>query len=153
MRCQKIRLFPYGGNGEDHGAEELARSAGIDMKFGMAVFCNTRNAHRLMKFAYAQYGSGVALKLNFNLFAAYFTQNLILDDENLVKIAGQTGMDREMAKSVLKSWEYEAEVVADERNSAARGIYAMPYFDFAGKFSVGGAMSLARFKKAINEML
>ena len=134
-------------------ASNLARAAGIDMKFITAVFCNTRNAHRLLKFAYAKYGSETALKLNFALFAAYFTQNLVLDDANLVKIAESVGMDARLCEDVLNTGEYETEVIADEREASERGIYAIPYFDFGGKFSIGGSMPLDGFKDAIRKMM
>lgn len=133
--------------------ENMARAAGIDMKFKTAVFCNTRNAHRLMKFAYATYGNEMALKLNFALFAAYFTQNLILDVETLQRIAEHVDMEPQQSADVLKSAKYESEVIDDEKEAAARGIYAIPYFDFDGKFSVGGSMSQNGFMDAIARMI
>lgn len=134
-------------------ASSMARAAGIDMKFSSAIFCNTRDGHRLLKYACAEYGDELALKLNFALFAAYFTQNLVLDDENLVKIARSVGMDSNMAEEVLKTGKYEAEVITDEREAAARGVYAIPYFDFDGKFSVSGSMPLNGFRDAVTKMI
>lgn len=131
-------------------ASSLARDAGIDMKFRTAVFCNTRDAHRLMKFAYAEYGDELALKLNFALFAAYFIENLVLDDTNLLKIAQTVGMDSQASGVVLKSGKYEDEVISDEREAVERGIYAIPYFD--GKFAIGGSMPLDGFKGALRKM-
>lgn len=134
-------------------AASMARAAGIDMKFKTAVFCNTRDAHRLMKFAYTTYGNEMALKLNFALFAAYFTQNLILDVATLQRIAEHVGMDPQQSADVFKSEKYESEVVDDEKEAAARGIYAIPYFDLGGKFSVGGSMPLNGFMDAITRMI
>lgn len=134
-------------------AASMARAAGIDMKFSSAIFYNTRDAHRLLKFAYAEYGDKLGLKLNFALFAAYFTENLVLDDANLVKIALSVGMDVRMAEDVLKSGKYEGEVLADEREAAERGIHAIPYFDFDGKFSIVGSMPLNGFQDALRKML
>lgn len=134
-------------------AASMAKAAGIDMKFRTAVFCNTRNAHRLMKFTYAEYGNKMALDLNFTLFAAYFTQNLILDDDNLLKIAARIGMDAQLSADALKSGEYEAQVIGDEREAAYMGIHAIPHFDFDGKFSVGGSMPLDGFRNAIERMI
>lgn len=133
-------------------ASSMAMSEGIDMRFRTAIFCNTRDAHRLLKFAYAEYGDKLALELNFALFAAYFTQNLVLDDAHLVRIAQSVGMDSSLSEEILKTDKYESEVIADEREAAARGIYAIPCFDFDGKFSVGGSMPLAGFRDAIRKM-
>lgn len=134
-------------------ASGMARTAGIDMKFSTAIFYNTRDAHRLLKSAYAEYGNELALQLNFALFAAYFTQNLVLDDENLVKIAQSVGMDRQYSEELLKSEKYESEVLADEKEAAERGIYAIPYFDFDSKFSVSGSMPMDGFRDAIRKMI
>lgn len=134
-------------------AASMAKAAGIDMKFRTAVFCNTRNAHRLMKFAYAEYGNKMALDLDFALFAAYFTQNLILDDDNLLKIAARIGMNAQLSEDVLKSGRFESQVIADEKEAAERGIHAIPHFDFDGKFSVGGSMPLAGFREAVGRMM
>ena len=35
-------------------AAGMSRAVGIDMKFRTAIFCNTRDAHRLLKFAYTE---------------------------------------------------------------------------------------------------
>lgn len=134
-------------------AASMAKAAGIDMKFRTAVFCNTRNAHRLMKFAYAEYGNKMPLDLNFALFAAYFTQNLILDDDNLLKIAARIGMNAQLSEDVLKSGRFESQVIADEKEAAERGIHAIPHFDFDGKFPVGGSMTLDGFREAVGRMM
>lgn len=106
-----------------------------------------------MEFAYTVYGNEMALKLNFVLFAAYFTQNIILHSECLQKIAKHVGMDEQKAAGILKSEKYESEVLTDENEASARGIYAIPHFDFDGKFSVGGSMPLTGFRDAIEGML
>lgn len=134
-------------------AASMARAAGIDMKFRTAVFSNTRDAHRLLKSVEREHGDGMALQLNFALFDAYFTRNLVLDDENLVKIAAETGLNAKNAQKVLASDEYLQDVLADEHEAAARGIYAIPYFDFGGKFAINGATTLAGFRQAILKMM
>lgn len=54
-------------------ASRMARKADIDMKFASAIFCNTRTAHRVLKFAEKEFGDAKALELNFALLGAYFT--------------------------------------------------------------------------------
>lgn len=133
-------------------AASLGRQAGIDMKFQTAVFCNTRNAHRLLKYAEHTYGNEMALKLNFALFDAYFTKNLVLDVKTLVKISSSMGMDAGTVKQMLETDEYAAEVIADEQDAARKGIFSIPRFEFDGKFAVNGSIGLDGFKDAIREM-
>lgn len=107
----------------------------------------------LLKFAYAGYDTKLALELNFALFAAYFTRNLVLDDANIAKIGQSVGMDAHMSEDVLKSGKYEPEVLADGKRAVEKGIYAIPYFDFDGMFSIRGSMLLNGFKDALKIML
>lgn len=134
-------------------AENMARAIGIDMKFATAVFCNTRNAHRALKYVELDFGDEAALKLNFAFLTAYFTSNLVLDDANIVRVCGASGFDEDAVRNVLESGEYEKAVLDDEREARERGIYAIPYFDFAGKFAINGAASLDIFRQALERMV
>lgn len=134
-------------------AAQMARAVGIDMKFRTAVFCNTSDAHRLLKCAENHYGRETALKLNFDLFAAYFTRNLVLDDENLIGIFRGAGLPANLAREVLDSGEYERAVLEDEQEARARGITAIPYFEFDGQFAINGATSLQGYREALAQMI
>lgn len=134
-------------------AEAMARKAGIDMKFAGAVFCNTRPAHRVLKFAEREYGDVAALKVNFAFLAAYFTQNRVLEGETLVNVAADAGLPAGPLRDVVLTNRFEEAVLADEREAARRGIFSIPCFDFNGKFLVNGAIGLQGFRQALTEML
>lgn len=133
-------------------AANMGRQAGIDMKFKTAVFCNTRDAHRILKMTEDKYGNDMALKLNFALFDAYFTKNIVLEDKNLVDIASSLGINSTTVKTVLDNNEYDQEVINDEQEAAQNGIYSIPRFEFDKKFAVNGSMDFAGFRSAIKEM-
>ncbi|MDE7410961.1 MAG: DsbA family oxidoreductase [Paramuribaculum sp.] len=128
----------------------LGRELGIDFRYMTTQYSNTRDAHRLMKLAEAEYDSVTVGKLNEALFAAYFAENLVLSDlAVLLDKAVSVGMDAEVVKAVLASDKYDDEVRFDEREAAMRGVRGVPYIVFGGDFAVPGALSIDGFKSAL----
>ncbi len=132
----------------------LGRELGIDFRYATTRYSNTRDAHRLMKLAEAKYDRGVVERLNEALFAAYFTENLVLSDpEVLLKKALEVGMDEQEVRGMLESDKYDDEVRFDEREAAMRGVRGVPYIVFDGDFAVPGAMSVDGFRSALDRAL
>lgn len=132
----------------------LGRELGIDFRYATTQYSNTRDAHRLMKLAEAKYDRATVGRLNEALFAAYFTENLVLSDHKvLMDKALSAGMKEDDVKEVLESDMYDDEVRFDEREAAMRGVYGVPYFVFNGDFAVPGAMSIDSFKSALQREL
>lgn len=128
----------------------LGRELGIDFKYATTRYSNTRDAHRLMKLAEAKYNREVVEALNKALFAAYFTENLVLSDHDvLMEKALGVGMDEKDVREVLDSDLYDDEVRFDEREAAMRGVRGVPYILFDGDFAVPGAMTIDGFKSAL----
>ena len=133
---------------------ELGRELGIDFRYKTTKYSNTRDAHRLMKLAEAKYDRDTVEKLNEALFAAYFTENLVLSDhEVLTEKAVSVGMNEKEVREVLNSDRYDDEVRLDEREAGMRGIHGVPYIIFNGHFAVPGAMSIDGFKSALEREL
>ena len=137
--------------------EEIDRAgneAGLIMNFGTAKSCNTLDAHRLMRFAQEKYGNEVADKLADQLFLAYFTENrLLTDHEVLEQCAVNAGMPTEEISRVLNSERYIKQVRNDENEAEALGVRGVPFIVFNGKVAVPGALSVDDFKKVIQEIL
>lgn len=132
----------------------LGREIGIDFRYATTQYSNTRDAHRLMKLAEAKYDRATVERLNEALFAAYFTENLVLADHAvLLDKAVAAGMDADEVKAVLESDEYADEVCLDEREAAMRGVRGVPYIVFGGNFAVPGAMEVDGFKMALEREL
>lgn len=132
----------------------LAKDLGLDFRYATARYSNTRDAHRLMKLAESKYSRDTVSRLNEALFAAYFAENLVLSDYNMLmdKAVG-AGLGREDVKNVLESDEYEIDVLIDEREAAMRGVRGVPYFVFNGSFVVPGALDIDGFKSALQRTL
>lgn len=132
----------------------LGREVGIDFRYATTLYSNTRDAHRLMKLAEAKYDRATVEKLNEALFAAYFTENLVLADHKvLLEKAISVGMNANEVKEVLESDKYDDEVRFDEREAAMRGVRGVPYIVFDGDFAVPGAMTVDGFKSALERAL
>ncbi len=152
--AMKYRLTVDDARRQIEQISELGRELGIDFRYMTTKYSNTRDAHRLMKLAEDKYDRETVGRLNEALFAAYFTENLVLSDHKvLLDKALGAGMKEEDVKQVLESDKYDDEVRFDEREAAMRGIHGVPYIVFNGQFAVPGAMSVDGFKSALQREL
>ncbi len=152
--AKKYRLSLEGAMQQIEHISELGRELGIDFRYATTQYSNTRDAHRLMKLAEAKYDRATVGRLNEALFAAYFTENLVLSDHKvLLEKALSVGMKEDEVKEVLDSDKYDDEVRFDEREAAMRGVHGVPYIVFNGGFAVPGAMSTEAFKSALQREL
>ncbi|MBD5230006.1 MAG: DsbA family oxidoreductase [Bacteroidales bacterium] len=146
----KYRLTVPQAEAQIEEISSLGREVGIDFRYATTQYSNTRDAHRLMKMAEAEYDRATVGRLNEALFAAYFTENLVLADHKvLVDKAVSVGMDEKAVREMLDSERYADEVRFDEREAAMRGVRGVPYMVFNGGFAVPGALSTESFKQAL----
>ena len=128
----------------------LGREAGIDFRYAETQYTNTFDAHRLMKLALSTRDTDLAAKTNELLFAAYFTKNLKLAEEStLLEVGEEAGLPKERILAMLHSDEFAAEVRADERAAAERGVRGVPFFIFPDGMTIPGAISERDFKEIL----
>lgn len=152
--AQKYHLSIEEAKEQIQQISDLGKELGINFRYATTQYTNTRDAHRLMKLAEDKYDRGVVARLNEALFKAYFVDNLVLADHNVLLDKGvEAGMRAEDVNAVLNSDKYDDEVRFDEREAAMRGVRGVPYIVFGGDFSVPGAMSIDGFKSALDRML
>lgn len=152
--AKKYRLSLEGAKEQIEQISSLGRELGIDFRYATTRYTNTRDAHRLMKLAEAKYDRDTVGRLNEALFKAYFVENLVLADyEVLLSKAVAAGLKEEDVKDVLDSDKYDDEVRFDEREAMMRGVRGVPYIVFNGDFAVPGAMSTDGFKSALQREL
>lgn len=148
--AMKYRLSLEDAKKQIQQISDLGKELGIDFRYATTQYSNTRDAHRLMKLAEAKYDRATVGRLNEALFAAYFTENLILADHKvLLDKAVSVGMNEKEVKEVLESDKYDDEVRFDEREAAMRGVHGVPFIVFNGEFAVPGAMTIDGFKSAL----
>jgi predicted DsbA family dithiol-disulfide isomerase len=117
---------------------DAGKSVGIDFAFDRIQRSpNTRNAHRLIRWATRQGLSGNVVD---RLFRGYFLEGHDIGDlDTLALIAGQAGLDRAEAKSFLAGPAEREEIIAEDRNARRLGVSAVPCFIFAGQYAISGA--------------
>ena len=117
---------------------ETGAAVGIDFAFDRVVRSpNTRNAHRLIRYATKEGLGGAVVE---RLFRGYFLEGRDLGDlDTLATIADEAGLGFEEARAFLDSNAERDEIIAEDRNARRLGVNAVPCFIFAGQYSISGA--------------
>lgn len=152
--AKKYRLSIDGAIQQIEHISALGRELGIDFKYATTLYSNTRDAHRLMKLAEDRYDRSDVSRLNKLLFEAYFVENLVLADHDvLFAKALEAGLKEEDVKEVLASDKYDDEVRFDEREAMMRGIHGVPYIVVNGDFAIPGALTVDGFRSALQQAI
>jgi predicted DsbA family dithiol-disulfide isomerase len=117
---------------------EAGATVGIDFAFDKIKRSpNTRNAHRLIRYATKQ---GAGNDVVTRLFEGYFLQGRDVGDiATLAKIAAEAGLDEREARAFLSGDSERDEIVAEDRNARRLGVNAVPCYIFAGQYAISGA--------------
>ena len=129
----------------------MAARVGLDYHLATTQVCSTFDAHRLMEYVQATSSQATAIKFNFALFYANFTENLRLSDHNvLISIANKCGLDSTAVKAVLERDEYAAQVKAEEQEVDQRKDFNLiPYMLFENTTVLQGVITPGELKKAL----
>lgn len=128
----------------------LAELEGLDYHLELAHPSNTFDAHRLIHLAASHSLQG---EMKERLLQAYFTEGQRIGDiETLVKLAEETGLDANEARTVLQSDTYTEEVTADLNEARTLGITGVPFFVIDEKYGISGAQPTELFAKALGQI-
>jgi predicted DsbA family dithiol-disulfide isomerase len=137
------RLAAKYGTGRE-GAQQMldtmtARAAeeGLDFRFDRAPRANTLDAHQVLHLA-AEHGRQDAVKER--LLRAYFTEGeAVGDQEVLVRLASEAGLDPEATRAALQARRYADAVRRDEEEAHRLGIGGVPFFVVDRRYGASGA--------------
>ncbi len=116
---------------------ETAAAEGLLFDFARSKPSNTFDAHRLIHFA-DHHDKQDAMKER--LLRAYFSEGeQMADNETLVRLAGEVGLDTEEARAMLASDAFAKNVRADEAEARAMGVGGVPFFVIDRRLGVEGA--------------
>jgi predicted DsbA family dithiol-disulfide isomerase len=116
---------------------EMAAAEGLEYHLDRTRGANTFDAHRLLQLAFER---GVQPEVKERLMRAYFTESLpVGEDETLVRVVAEAGLDADEARAVLDGDAYADAVREDEALAQRIGIRGVPYFVLARRFGVSGA--------------
>jgi predicted DsbA family dithiol-disulfide isomerase len=128
---------------------EMAASVGLHYNMDIAVVANSFNAHRLVQLAKTK---GLGDKAEEALFNAYFTQGKnIADEDTLIEIGVNIGLDSAELKEVLSTDAYADAVKRDIEEAQYLGIRGVPFFVMDGKYAVNGAQATPVFLESLEK--
>lgn len=114
-----------------------AKTAGLNFTFDGMKLTNTFDIHRLTKWAKEK---GKDKEFTEKVFHAYFVENArIGNNEVLLQLASEAGLEKEEAKAVLDSDLYAKEVHQDEFEAKALNVRGVPFFVINRKYALSGA--------------
>jgi predicted DsbA family dithiol-disulfide isomerase len=115
----------------------VAAGEGLAYDFDRTLSANTFAAHRLVHLART---TGHADQVLEALFSAHFEHGADLgDDETLVRLVSEAGVDADAARSALDAGDFADEVRADEAEARAIGVNGVPFFVVDRRVAVSGA--------------
>ena len=117
----------------------VAAGEELPFRFDIARSGTTFDGHRLVHLAETH---DLQDAMKERLLRAYFTEGeLISDDDTLVRLAVEVGLDEQEVRELLAGDRYADEVREDERAARELGISAVPTFVVDRKLGVSGAQA------------
>jgi predicted DsbA family dithiol-disulfide isomerase len=137
-----------------HMADTAAELGFAFADLGARRIYNTFAAHKLLNKAGELLGAQKQTMLKLALFAAYFQQGLDVSDEDvLLKVAEQAGIERVAAALWLTDEALSGTVRAEEKYWIGENVTGVPAIIFDGKYMVPGAQSAEVFARVIGKVL
>jgi predicted DsbA family dithiol-disulfide isomerase len=126
---------------------------GIDFRWSLMRRANTFDAHRLLAWALRTSGSGAQRALKKALLRAYFTEGRDITDHGvLADLAGEVGLDRQLAEEVLATDAEAGTVRAEEATAHSQGIAAVPTFVVQDRWMLQGALETDQWVRALTTL-
>lgn len=145
MLQQKYGLTAEQAVNNQRRVEGMAASVGLEYHLDNTLSGDSLKAHRLIRYA----GDKGAVLLE-RLYRAYFTEGLsVFDDEVLVRLAVEAGLEAEAVRAFLAGTELMSEVEDDQRGANLAGARGVPHFVFGGRYAVSGAQPPEVFTQAL----
>lgn len=131
---------------------EMARAAGLEFDYAKVFHTNTFDAHRLTKMAMEKGGAAMADQMAERLYKAYFAEGSdVGDQEVLVKLGNEVGLDPADIRSMLDGKDFSEQVSLDERQAQINRIGSVPYFVIEETLAIPGAMPKEQFMEVIKK--
>jgi predicted DsbA family dithiol-disulfide isomerase len=138
-------------------AREMIRQRGESVGFTFGAgqrrrIYNTFDAHRLLHWAELESGARQR-SLKKALLKAYFTDGENpSDDEVLVRVASEVGLDAARAREILAGDEYAAEVREREKLYMDAGIHSVPAVIINNQHLISGGQPVEVFERALRQI-
>jgi predicted DsbA family dithiol-disulfide isomerase len=127
----------------------VADGEGLCYQLDGTLSGNTFDAHRLLLWSASIGKQGELLEA---LFSAYFEKSRpIFTHADLVSVAVSVGIDADVADDILRSGQYEEEVIEDRNLAAQLGATGVPFFVLNMRYGISGAQPLEAFTGSLEQ--
>lgn len=134
--------------------ERMAFSADLKIDLKNSILTNTREAHRLTKYAQDKYSKTVQEKLISYLFGAVFQEGKAISSlDTLKEIGSRAGIKPEEIEALFKSDAYAQAIQADEHEAGIADVTSVPYFKINEEVSIPGALPAKKMAHVIQGIL
>ena len=151
MLSKKYGMSEAQAQAGEYNLGKQAAAEGLDYRTEGRDHGSTFDMHRLLHFAKEHGRQTELLQI---LYRANFAEqeSVYEDDERLVTLAAEAGLDADEARAVLADPErYAADVRTDEREAAELGANGVPFFVLDRKYGVSGAQPAEVFTQALEQ--
>jgi predicted DsbA family dithiol-disulfide isomerase len=131
--------------------ERLGEASGIRFRFELiSRIPNTRRSHLLIAHAAR---SGLQAAIKDRIMRAYFEEGCdIGDPDELVRLAGEVGLNAAETRNALILRVGQDGVVAAERHAGVLGITGVPTYIFDGQYTISGAQEVGIFARVFDQV-
>lgn len=128
---------------------EVAETVGLKYDLANTRHGNTRDAHRLLLWAQEQGQADATLE---RLYSGYFEHGeSVFTTDDLLRIAGEAGLDVPAVRAMLESDAFVGEVLADQQLAHDFGSRGVPFFVIDRRFGISGAQPLEVFVETLRQ--
>ncbi len=139
MLAQKYSVSLKQAAAMNDRVSSIAAQEGLEYHLEQVQYGNTFDAHRLIHLAATR---SLQAEMQERLFRAYFIEGAALgEQETLIQLATDVGIDADEARAVLASDAYADDVRADIRRARTLGVRGVPFFAIDETYGVSGAQS------------
>ena len=127
----------------------MAKNAGLNYNFDIAVVANSFKAHQLIQLAKSK---GLGDQAEEQLFKAYFTEGKNFGDmSTLVELGKSIGLNEDEIHTAFTDPVFESKVKADIHEAQQIGVSGVPFFVFDRKYAISGAQPAEAFVQALEQ--
>ena len=143
MLMRKYRRSPNQAVEMDARMTQTAAAEGLEFNLEGTLTGNTFDAHQLVHLGHAH---GLQDTVVERLFRAYFTeQQSLFDQETLVNLAADVGLDRDEAAAALRDNRYANAVDTDIEMAHRLGLSGVPFYVINDRYGISGAQAADTF--------
>jgi len=150
MLMAKYGLTPEQLVATDARMTQVAADEGLEYHLEATATGNTRDAHQLVHLAREYDVEDAMIE---RLYRAYFTEGRsVFDQDSLVELATDVGLDADEVRDALSEGRYEPDVDEDLDIARRVGITGVPFFVFDAKYGLSGAQQSSVFLEALGKV-